>query len=119
MTAPLLSIIVPTIGRPASMARLLRSLSAQRGAPAFEVVVVADGVAPAATGTGDPRGWPFELRVTACEGRGAAAARNTGARAATSHVLLFLDDDVELDEGTVAAHATSTPADRSGLEPAA
>ncbi len=105
MTAPLVSIVVPTLGRPASLQRLLRSLSNQRGAPSFEVVVVVDGAAPSAAGVGDPRGWPFEVQVIESEARGAAAARNTGARAAGSQILLFVDDDVEVDEGTVSAHA--------------
>jgi len=105
MTPPLLSIVVPTLGRPASMQRLLRSLSVQHGAPSFEVVVVVDGVAAAAAGVGDPRGWPFEVRVTESAARGAAGARNTGARAAASQILLFVDDDVEVDEAAVAAHA--------------
>jgi hypothetical protein len=106
MTTPLVSIIVPTVGRPASMQRLLRSLSVRQGAASFEVVLVVDGVAPAAAGVGDPRGWPFAVRVVESAARGAAAARNTGARAAASQILVFLDDDLEVDEGTVSAHAT-------------
>ncbi len=105
MNTPLLSIVVPTMGRPASMQRLLRSLSVQHQAPCFEVVVVADGVEKTRAGVGDSRGWPFDVRVIESVGHGAAAARNTGARAAASHVLLFVDDDVEVHGGVVAAHA--------------
>lgn len=105
MTTPVVSIIVPTIGRPASLQRLLRSLSSQRGAPSFETIVVVDRVAPASAGVGDSRGWPFEVRVVPAAGAGAAAARNTGAGAAAGQVLLFLDDDLELHEDVVGAHA--------------
>ncbi len=105
MTTPLLSIIVPTIGRPASMQRLLRSLSAQAGAPSFDVVVVVDGIPAAEAGVGDPRGWPFVVRVVPSAGRGAAAARNSGVRESAGHVLVFLDDDMEVDGGALSAHA--------------
>ena len=44
MTAPHLALVVPTIGRPASLQRLLRSLCTQRDVPVFEIIVVADGV---------------------------------------------------------------------------
>lgn len=105
MNAPRLSLVVPTIGRPASLLRLLRSLSSQRAAPPFEVVVVADGIPIASAGVGDARGWPFDVRVIQSVGRGASAARNTGVAAAASPILVFVDDDLELLETTVAAHA--------------
>ena len=104
MTAPHLALVVPTIGRPASLQRLLRSLCTQRDVPVFEVVVVADGVPAAAVGVGDPRGWPFPVRVVEQPARGAAAARNAGAHEALAPVIVFVDDDVELGDTALAAH---------------
>jgi glycosyltransferase involved in cell wall biosynthesis len=88
--APRLSVIVPTVGRPGSLARCLGALAAQDVESPFEIIVVDD--APA--GSGRPVVAPNPVRVIDGGGRGAAAARNAGARAARGDVLLFLDDDL-------------------------
>ena len=101
---PALSIVVPTNGRPGPIRRLLRALTRQQHAPAFEVTIVADGVVPAATGVGDPGAWPYTVHVVTQPHAGAAKARNNGAARAASDLLLFMDDDVEPGPGVVAAH---------------
>jgi GT2 family glycosyltransferase len=87
---PGLSVIVPTVGRPRPLARCLAALAAQDVEAPFEIIVVDD--APA--GSRRPVVAPHPVRVIDGGGRGAAAARNAGARAARGDVLLFLDDDL-------------------------
>ena len=96
VTAPVrISVIVPTYGRPAALARCLTSLTAQRfPGEAFEVIVVDDGGDPAA----DPRlgrdaeGAP-RIAVLREPHRGPGAARAAGIRVARGDLLAFLDDD--------------------------
>lgn len=107
-TEPLISVVVPTCGRPESLRRLLGRLAWQASAPPFEVLVVLDGVAADSAGV-EPGSttWPFTLRVARLSGtHGAAAARNLGAQLALGTVLLFLDDDVEPGPQVLAAHAS-------------
>ena len=78
----MISVVVPTCDRPASLARCLAALAQQR-APAVEVIVVDDGGGAVAPGA----------RVIASAGRGPAAARNAGARAARGSIVCFTDDD--------------------------
>jgi len=94
---PRVSVVVPTCGRPALLARCLGALLEQ-GLPArlYEIVVVNDG-GDAETAT--------MVREAAERGRvrircldsgprgGPAAARNVGWRAASAEVLAFTDDD--------------------------
>ena len=70
----------------------------------FEVVIIDDGsrtplVAPTAS--------PLDVRVVHQEDRGfgLARARNTGARAASSEILVFLDCDMMPEAGWLAEHA--------------
>jgi GT2 family glycosyltransferase len=88
---PALSVIVPTVGRPGPLARCLAALETQDAEVPFEIVVVDDAPSgsPRTVAPPDP-----SVQVIDSGGRGAAAARNAGARAATGNVLLFLDDDL-------------------------
>jgi hypothetical protein len=86
--------------------RLLRALSGGGCSPdRLEAIVVIDGVVDdtATALAGEP--LPFPLRVlTQDPARGAAAARNLGARSARGALLLFLDDDIEPLPGSLAEH---------------
>ena len=94
------SVVVPVRDRPGELARLLGALAAT--APGIaEVVVVDDGSTDAAA----------TARVAAAHGarvvrhpvsRGPAAARNTGAAAATGEIVAFLDSDVVPEPGWLA-----------------
>ena len=90
MTDPI-SVVVPTRDRQGSLARCLASLAMQAEI-ALDVVVVDDGsrdrgavrdAAAALAGT----------RVVRGPGRGPAAARNLGVRAAEAELVCFIDDD--------------------------
>ncbi|MDE0802119.1 MAG: glycosyltransferase [Acidimicrobiales bacterium] len=92
MTAPpAVSIVVPTRDRPASLRHCLVALDAQT-APSFEIVVVDDASTDAAA-VAAAVGEVGCARLVLGEGRGPAAARNAGARAATAPVICFTDDD--------------------------
>ncbi|HEU4978361.1 MAG TPA: glycosyltransferase [Solirubrobacteraceae bacterium] len=100
--APVISVVVPTRSRARRLGALLRSLVAQELGEPFEIVVVADGATAAVeqvlAGFGDA------VRVVRLEpGRGPAAARNAGWRAARAPLIAFTDDDCEAPPGWVAA----------------
>jgi GT2 family glycosyltransferase len=98
------SIIIPTRDRRDAAARTLQALSLQCcPRPAFEVILVADGCSDD-TGTLATAKWPVPVRVLEQPHAGPAAARNRGAAAATGDLLIFLDDDIEVVPGFVAAH---------------
>lgn len=89
--SPSVSVVVPTRDRPASLRHCLAALDAQT-ATSFEVVVVDDASTDAAA-VADVVAVADRARLIVGEGRGPAAARNAGARAALGPVLCFTDDD--------------------------
>jgi histidinol-phosphate phosphatase family protein len=88
-------VVVPTTGRP-SLAALLEGIAAQEGPPPGRVVVVDDRPGEPARGLGGavPAALLGRTLVVRGSGRGPAAARNAGWRAATAEWVAFLDDDV-------------------------
>lgn len=91
---PRLSVVIPTLGRHATLARTLDRLVAH-AAPDIEVIVAPDALEPDPEGVERlaaarvPRG-----RIVRPERPGASAARNAGWRAARAPLVLFLGDDV-------------------------
>ena len=88
------SIVIPTLGRPC-LAAMLESLAAARGPAPRRILLVDDR----------PRdGWPLTVPpplasctdILTAGGRGPAAARNMGWRAADTPWVVFLDDDVRV-----------------------
>jgi glycosyltransferase involved in cell wall biosynthesis len=84
------SVVVPTRDRPRLLARCLAALGAQRGI-ALDLVVVDDG-------STDRRAVErvvaaHSARLVRLDGRGPAAARNAGIRAALGRIVLLTDDD--------------------------
>ncbi len=117
---PRLSVVIPAYRAEAHLPACLDALAAQEGVSGddFEVIVV-DDASP--DGTADvARAAPgVRLEVHGCN-RGAAAARNTGAAAASpdAGVLLFVDSDVvpapTLVAGTIAAFDVPSVAAATG-----
>ncbi|EHR60232.1 HAD-IIIA family hydrolase [Saccharomonospora cyanea] len=91
--APAYTVVIPTAGRD-NLVSLLRGLAHGEGPEPSEVLVIDDRPAGRA---GTPLTLPelgLPVRVLASGGRGPAAARNVGWRAARDEWIAFLDDDV-------------------------
>lgn len=116
MSGPDLSVLIPTRGRPASLAVALRSILSQVGAPAFEVVVVDNDVAPSARATVEALApeTPLAIRYVHEARSGVAHARNSGVNAARAPRIVFLDDDEEAPQGWLAEIARV--ADETGAD---
>ncbi|HOW98677.1 MAG TPA: glycosyltransferase [Kiritimatiellia bacterium] len=103
-----LSVIIPTRDRPDRARRLIEALSAQPEAPEAEWILVDDGSAESAAriladlaSELAARGWNAR-RLRHETARGVSAARNAGARAAAGDILLFIDDDILPEAGSLA-----------------
>jgi GT2 family glycosyltransferase len=93
---PRITAVIPTLGRPETLRRVLDRLERQTADPlvfAVNVVVDADEREPGLV-EAVAADRPYATRVLRAERSGASAARNVGWRAATSPLVLFLDDDV-------------------------
>ncbi|MEU5995897.1 HAD-IIIA family hydrolase [Spirillospora sp. NPDC047418] len=109
------TVVVPTIGRESLrvvLHALLAALEAGPGPGPHEIIVVDDRPAPGAPLPLPPSAGP-RIRVIRSGGRGPAAARNAGWRAAATEWVAFLDDDVVPEPGWPARLA----ADLAGLPP--
>lgn len=110
------SVVIPTFRRPDALAVTLgRILAVDYPADQLEVIVVDDG---SGDDTGDLvarfAGGDVAVRLVEQRNRGAAAARNRGAEAAAGDFVLFLDDDILVEPGHLAAHlATQQQFDRA------
>lgn len=90
------SVIVPTYRRPEMLAACLRSLAEQTWSrDDFEVIVVDDADMRVALAPLVAAEHPFSCQLVSQANRGAAAARNTGARLARGRLLAFTDDDCQ------------------------
>jgi GT2 family glycosyltransferase len=100
LAMPTASIVVPTHGRPGYLDVALASLVPQARATGADVLVVLDGPDPASASVAERHG----ARVTAHDTpRGLNAARNTGAANTEGELVVFVDDDVEVGPGWLAA----------------
>jgi len=94
MRAPTFSVIVPSYRRPDQLAACLQSLASQSWAlDDFEVIVVDDADMGAVLAPIAEKRHPFACRLVSQQNRGAAAARNAGAKLARGTFLAFTDDD--------------------------
>ncbi|MEU8382700.1 glycosyltransferase [Streptosporangium sp. NPDC048865] len=106
----MITVVIPTVGRP-SLAGTLAALGT-----AIPVIVVDDR--PEGASAGLPR-MPDHVRTLRSGGRGPAAARNTGWRAAGTPWVAFLDDDVVPRPGweeALRADLTGLPGDVGGSQ---
>jgi len=90
---PDLSVVVPTHDRPASLARSLAALEAQRTDATLEIVVVDDASAAADEVAEVVASSRNARLVRHPEPRGPAAARGAGGRAASAPLVAYTDDD--------------------------
>ncbi len=90
--SPLVSVVVPTIGRP-ELIRALCSVRAQRTAARVELIVVHDGKAGSELSSEAEDLADRVLRTTG--GVGGSHARNMGIAAAAGELVALLDDDDE------------------------
>jgi GT2 family glycosyltransferase len=99
------SVVVPTRNRASFLPDCLRSLTAQRSAATFEIVVVDNG---SNDGTADlVRAWSRRdgrVRLVEQPEIGLSRAKNAGIRSATGELLLFTDDDVVVSDVWLAAY---------------
>lgn len=92
---PRVSVIIPTMGRPQSLARALRSVLAQVGVDGVELIVVDnDPAGSAEVVVRDVRaGSSFPVNYVREPSPGVSNARNAGLAAACGELIAFLDDD--------------------------
>jgi serine acetyltransferase/GT2 family glycosyltransferase len=102
---PRLSVVIATFNRAASLERLVAQLALQSVAQDIEVVVIDDGSDQDPTSRVRSLPVPFSRLVVEHQANaGAAAARDRGVALATSPIVLFLDDDMQVNDMLVAAH---------------
>ncbi len=100
MPAPAVSVVVPTHNRSEYLAVALDSLAGQRTEDPYEVVVVDDDSTDATAAVARARGV---RTVPAAAPGGLNAARNTGVQATSGALVAFVDDDVWVPPGWLAA----------------
>lgn len=104
--SPAISVVIPTHNRCDALGFTLAALSAQSLDPReFEIIVVANGCEDGTCEYLAGLHPAHALKVVEQNpSRGAAAARNEGAKHARAPIILFLDDDMEASPGLLAAH---------------
>jgi GT2 family glycosyltransferase/peptidoglycan/xylan/chitin deacetylase (PgdA/CDA1 family) len=106
MSQPLLSIVMATYNRRQMLERVLPPLLAQDyPASDYELVVVVDGSTDTSAEYLLSLRTECALEVIEQENQGPAVARNAGVAAASGEIVLFMDDDIRVTPGLVAAHA--------------
>ena len=106
MSEPSFSIVVPTFRRPDALRATLEGLLAlDYEQDCYEVIVVDDGAdeitAQIVEGFG---GQGVSVTLERQHQRGAACARNRGARVASGDLVLFCDDDMIVDPSHLRMH---------------
>jgi GT2 family glycosyltransferase len=105
---PSASIVIPTRDRPDYLAVALASVAPQAQAAGAELIVVDDGASEATRSAAERFGARY---VALGQPRGLNAARNAGIDAASGELLAFIDDDVEVHPGWLAALLQAASAD--------
>ncbi|MBV8602810.1 MAG: glycosyltransferase [Candidatus Eremiobacteraeota bacterium] len=102
-----ISVVIATKDRAAFVERALDAFAGQRDAPPFEVIVADNGSTDATPAVVEAarRRVPFALQRIDAGNANRALARNAGIAAASGELIAFVDDDVWLPAGFLAAHA--------------
>lgn len=96
VTDPLVSVVIPTFGRPRRLRECLDALARQTMSKLqFEVVIVDDGSPEPLDHIVAEFPALLRVRLVRQENAGPAAARNRGAREATALLVAFSDDDCQ------------------------
>ena len=90
MSAPAISVVVPTYQRPQLLERALKSIGEATSAT-HEIIVIDDS--PDGSGFEAARRYGAKYVFKAGKQRGSSASRNIGLKLATGEFLAFLDDD--------------------------
>lgn len=108
---PEFSVVVPAFNAEDTIADQLVALEKQTFQGSFEIIVADNGSTDATTeiALSFSERLPGLVVVDAGAKRGAAAARNAGARAATGEYLAFCDADDEVDAGWLEAFKRGLP----------
>lgn len=106
-SAPLVSVIIPTYNRPASLRCALQSVVQVEFPPhLFEVVVVDNNPSDETPQVaGEFRESRYSIQYVKETRLSFTVARHTGASAARGSILVYIDDDVIVDPGWLAAVA--------------
>jgi GT2 family glycosyltransferase len=94
-----ISIVIPTHDRHELVGDCLRTLAAQEGAPALEVIVVDDGSPSPVAPVVDRAASGLDARCLRTDGLGLNGARNRGFAESHGELVAFLDDDTLVDPG--------------------
>lgn len=101
---PIVSVIVPTYNGENKIVKALESLERQTFRD-FETIVVVDGSTDRTQTILKNRKFNLpSLKVIYQENKGRSGSRNRGAKEAQADLLLFLDDDMRLEEEGIAKH---------------
>jgi glycosyltransferase involved in cell wall biosynthesis len=99
------SVVIPTYERRASLKRTLDSLNGQDISGRFEVIVVSDGCTDGTDEMlADAGQWDFPLIALSQENAGAGAARNRGIASVNADLIVFLDDDMVAAPSLLSTH---------------
>ena len=94
---PLVSVIIPNHNGKQFVESCLRTVLAT-DYPRLEIIVVDDGSTDGSAELVEERfGQGNRVRLVRQDNKGAAAAKNTGAKVATGDILCFLDNDTEVE----------------------
>jgi len=89
----MISVIIPTCNREASLLRIVFALAARKENVPHEVIVINDGP-PLSMPVGRMLAGLATVRVIETNARNVSVARNAGAAVARGDILAFLDDDI-------------------------
>jgi len=101
VSSPIVSVVVPVRDGAAVIDDCLKAITSQRGAPAYEVIVVDNGSTD--TTADIVRHRHPDVRLVCEQQPGSYAARNAGIAAATGVILAFTDADCTPEPGWLAA----------------
>jgi glycosyltransferase involved in cell wall biosynthesis len=102
---PKVSVVIPTYNRGKSILNTLDSLTNQSFSD-FEVIIVNDGSTDNTRQILDNASvsYSFSIRIINQANQGRSGSRNTGFNAASSEIIISLDDDMRVSDKFVEAH---------------